>query len=61
MAMNVQIYTKTGCPFCVETKKWFKEFNIDYVEHLMDNEEDRLAFFQRINHNEQIHGRKHKR
>ena len=56
--MEVQIYTKTGCPFCVQAKQWFKESNIDYVEHLMDNEENRLAFFQRINHNQEQLGLK---
>ena len=47
--MEVQVYTKTDCPFCVQAKQWFKEFNIDIIEHCMDNEEDRLSFFQRIN------------
>ena len=56
--MNVQIYTKTDCPFCVEAKQWFSQFNIDYVEHCMDNEEERLAFFQRINHSQEQLGMK---
>ena len=51
--MEVQIYTKTDCPFCVQAKQWFKEFNIDVIEHCMDVEEDRLSFFQRINHNQE--------
>ena len=51
--MEVQVYTKTDCPFCVQTKQWFKEFNIDIIEHCMDNEEDRLSYFQRINHNQE--------
>ena len=51
--MEVQVYTKTDCPFCIQAKQWFKEFNIDIIEHCMDNEEDRLAFFQRINHNQE--------
>ena len=46
--MEVQIYTKTDCPFCVQAKQWFKEFNIDIIEHNLDNEEERLSFFQRI-------------
>ena len=44
--MEVQVYTKTDCPFCVQTKQWFKEFNIDIIEHNLDNEEERLSFFQ---------------
>ena len=51
--MEVQVYTKTDCPFCVQTKQWFKEFNIDIIEHCLDNEEERLSFFQRINHNQE--------
>ena len=47
--MEVQIYTKTNCPFCVDAKKWFNEHIIDYNEHCMDDEEERLAFYQRIN------------
>jgi len=56
--MEVQIYTKTDCPFCVQAKQWFKEFNIDIIEHCMDVEEDRLSFFQRINHNQEQLGEK---
>ena len=56
--MEVQIYTKTDCPFCVQAKQWFKEFNIDVIEHCMDVEEDRLSFFQRINHNQEQLGEK---
>ena len=51
--MEVQVYTKTDCPFCVQAKQWFKEFNIDIIEHNLDNEEERLSFFQRINHNQE--------
>ena len=51
--MEVQIYTKTDCPFCVQAKQWFKEFNIDIIEHNLDNEEERLSFFQRINHSQE--------
>ena len=47
--MEVQIYTKTNCPFCVDAKKWFNEHIIDYNEHCMDDEEERLAIYQRIN------------
>ena len=39
--MEVQIYTKTNCPFCVDAK-WFNEHIIDYNEHCMDDEENVL-------------------
>ena len=55
--MEVQIYTKTNCPFCVDAKKWFNEHIIDYNEHCMDDEEERFAFYQRINNvQEQLGG-----
>ena len=47
--LDIQIYTKTDCPFCVQAKQWFNEHTIEYTEHLMNNEEERLAFYQRIN------------
>ena len=47
--LDIQIYTKTDCPFCVQAKQWFNEHTIEYTEHLMNDEEERLAFYQRIN------------
>ena len=35
-----------------------KEFNIDIIEHNLDNEEERLSFFQRINHSQEQLGLK---
>ena len=46
--LDIQIYTKTDCPFCVQAKQWFNEHTIEYTEHLMNNEEERLAFYQRL-------------
>ena len=45
--MEVQIYTKTSCPFCVDAKKWFNEHIIDYNEHCMDNEEQASKLIDR--------------
>jgi glutaredoxin 3 len=47
--IDIQIYTKSNCPFCTQAKQWFTEHSIEYTEHLMNNEEARLAFYQRIN------------
>ena len=39
MPIDIQIYTKTDCPFCLQAKQWFAEHSIEYTEHLMDEEE----------------------
>ncbi|QZI94328.1 ribonucleotide reductase, small chain [Methylophilales phage Melnitz EXVC044M] len=46
--MNVEIYSKSNCPFCDKAKHWFKSHGYEYTEHRMDNEEERLAFYQRV-------------
>ena len=47
--MNIKMITKSDCPFCHMAKNWLKEHAFDYEEDLIDNEEDRLAFYQTIN------------
>jgi len=47
--MQVTIYTKSDCPFCVKAKDWFKSHGITYTENLLDDEEQRIAFYQSIN------------
>ncbi len=47
--MEIKVYTKSACPFCDMTKKWFDENVFEYETILMDNEEERLAFYQSIN------------
>ena len=47
--LDIQIYTKADCPFCTQAKQWFNEHSIDYTEHLMNDEDERLVFYQRIN------------
>ena len=47
--MEIKVYTKSACPFCDMTKKWFDENGFEYETILMDNEEERLAFYQSIN------------
>ena len=46
---GIRIVTKTDCPFCTMAKSWFTEHGFEYAEELMDNEEERLAFYQSIN------------
>ena len=46
--MKVEIYSKSNCPFCEKAKKWFKDHGYEYIEHRLDNEEERLAFYQKV-------------
>lgn len=44
---EVKIYSKSTCPFCVRTKKWFEKNNVEYTEILLDKPTTELkkAFF----------------
>ena len=53
--MEIKVVTKSDCPFCEMTKKWFDENGFEYSVDLMDNEEERLAFYQSINGLSLIH------
>ena len=46
--MKVEIYSKSHCPFCEKAKSWFKQHGYEYTEYKLDNEEERLAFYQRV-------------
>ena len=46
---GIRIVTKSDCPFCTMAKGWLKEHAFEYEEDLIDNEEERLAFYQTIN------------
>jgi len=47
--MEVVIYSKSDCPFCVMAKDWFNKHGFSYTENVLDNEEQRLAFYQKLN------------
>ena len=47
--MEIRVVTKSDCPFCEMTKKWLDDNGFDYHAELMDNEEERLEFYQSIN------------
>lgn len=46
--MNVVIYSKSNCPFCVKAKAWFEQHSLTYTEIVLDDEEQRLEFYQKI-------------
>ena len=51
--MEVTVYSKSGCPFCVRAKEWFNGHGITYTENVLDDEELRLAFYQKLNGNKE--------
>ena len=46
--MNIRVVSKSDCPFVKMTKTWFEDHGFPYEEQLMDNEEERLAFYQSL-------------
>ena len=51
--MDVQIYTTPTCGYCLQAKNWFNEHGIEYVEHTMTTEAERLEFYQRVNNTQE--------
>ena len=49
MKTKVIVYTGPNCGYCVQAKNWFNEHGIDYVEHQLASEEEKLEFYQRVN------------
>jgi glutaredoxin 3 len=47
--MEVTIYSKDGCPFCKKARDWFDSRGISYTEIKMNDQEQRMAFYQRTN------------
>ncbi|AJC49046.1 glutaredoxin [Allofrancisella guangzhouensis] len=47
--MKVKIYTKTGCPFCIKAKQWFDQNGISYQETILDNNQERNDFYDKMN------------
>lgn len=46
--LEVLIYSKSNCPFCEKAKFWFKSHGHTYTEIMLDDEEQRLAFYQKV-------------
>lgn len=46
--MDVLIYSKSNCPFCERAKAWFTQHGFGYTEIKLDDEEQRLAFYQKL-------------
>ena len=52
--MEVTIYTKSNCPFCEKAKAWFDQHGIGYTKVVLDDEEQRLAFYQRVSNGKEV-------
>ena len=52
--MEVLIYTKSNCPFCEKAKAWFNQHGIGYTQVVLDDEEQRLAFYQRVSNGKEV-------
>lgn len=44
--MEVVIYSKSDCKFCVKAKEWFSEKEIDYDEIVLNDYEERMTFYK---------------
>ena len=46
--MNVLIYTKPNCPFCVKAKQWMQDKNVQYKEINVSEEEKFINMQKKI-------------
>ena len=51
--MDVQIYTTPTCGYCLNAKNWFNEHGIEFSEHNLITDEEKLEFYQRVNNVEE--------
>lgn len=52
--MEVLIYTKSNCPFCEKAKAWFTQHGHTYTQIVLDDEEQRLAFYQKMSNGKEV-------
>ena len=52
--MDVLIYTKSNCPFCEKAKAWFTQHGYGYTQIVLDDEEQRLAFYQKMSNGKEV-------
>lgn len=43
--MEVVVFSKTVCPYCVQAKAFLKKNDIEYTEKNLDDDEIRTAFY----------------
>jgi glutaredoxin 3 len=47
MNLNIVVYSKSACPQCDQAKMLLKTRSIDFKEIKIDDEAERLAFFEK--------------
>lgn len=52
--MKVQIYSKSGCSYCVKAKQFFKDHKISFEEIILDDYQERQEFYQRVSNGKQV-------
>jgi len=52
--MQITIYTKSNCPFCEKAKAWFTQHGYDFTQIQLDDEEQRLAFYQKHSNGKEV-------
>ncbi len=52
--MEVKIYSKTSCSYCVKAKEWFKTNKISFEEIVLDDYNERQEFYQRVSNGKQV-------
>jgi glutaredoxin 3 len=43
--MEVVVYSKTVCPYCVQAKNYLKKHDIEFEEKNLDDDDERTAFY----------------
>jgi glutaredoxin len=46
--MNIKVYSKTNCPYCVSAKNWLKQRGYAYEEIVIDNDSERQKFYESV-------------
>lgn len=54
--MKIYMYSKSGCVFCEKAREWFEAHGFDYIEEKLNNEEKRLALYQRLSNDTEVIG-----